>query len=163
LTIAEGQPFVIALKSRASVNEEDIDQVIKWIDQALKWEGIGAKTAVGYGRFRRDEIREPERQTHLLAMQKRAEEQQRQAELAKLPPILREMKENGYDDDPDQFMRMMGHWLDRIETADISQEDKLQIAGLLKQWYDLHRTGQWTKPNQKNKDKIRRIKVILGE
>ena len=72
-------------------------------------------------------------------------------------------KENGYDDDPDQFMRTMNHWLDRIETADTSQEDKLQIAGLLKQWYDLNRTGQWTKPNQKNKDKIRRIKVILGE
>lgn len=73
------------------------------------------------------------------------------------------MKENGYDHDSEQFMRTMGNWLDCMETADISQEDKLQIAGLLKQWYDLHRPGQWTKPNQKNKDKIRRIKAIVGK
>jgi CRISPR-associated protein Cmr6 len=163
LTIAEGQSFVISLIGRGSHNQEDINQVINWIGEALKWEGLGAKTAVGYGRFKRDEDKEREIQAQKLAMQKLAEEQQRQAELAKLPPVIREMKENGYDHDSEQFMRTMSSWFDRMEAANTVQEDRLQIANLLKQWYDLHRPGQWTKPNQKNKAKIRRIKVILGE
>jgi CRISPR-associated protein Cmr6 len=163
LTLAKGQSFMIALTLRKSGAQADMNKVVKWIWEALRWEGLGAKTAVGYGRFKQDEGKEREVQEQKLAMQKEAEEQQRRAELAQLPPIIREMKENGYDDDLEQFMRTMGDWLDQMEAADTTYEDQIKIANLLQQWYNLHRPDQWTKPNKKNKEKIRRIKVILGK
>ncbi|SFJ85669.1 CRISPR-associated protein Cmr6 [Thermoflavimicrobium dichotomicum] len=53
LTVAEGQPFVFAIAPvrQDAQGQDDVLRIKKMILQALEWTGVGAKTAVGYGRF----------------------------------------------------------------------------------------------------------------
>lgn len=57
LTAAEGASFLFGLVPRRSATPEQLDTLSAWLRDALEWAGAGAKTAVGYGRFRRDEER----------------------------------------------------------------------------------------------------------
>ena len=41
--------------SHTDPTADDLELVFSWLESALEWSGAGAKTAVGYGRFRRDE------------------------------------------------------------------------------------------------------------
>lgn len=51
LVTAAKQRFVFAVIPSRGSTPADIDVVFRWLTQALEWEGAGAKTAVGYGRF----------------------------------------------------------------------------------------------------------------
>jgi CRISPR-associated protein Cmr6 len=51
LTVAEGQTFLFGLMPRTKEGEQDLHMVEEWLKEALKWIGVGAKTAIGYGRF----------------------------------------------------------------------------------------------------------------
>lgn len=61
LVTAAEQPFlfcVVPSRSRtAESTASDLDRVAGWLEDALAWEGAGAKTAVGYGRFAKDRKR----------------------------------------------------------------------------------------------------------
>ncbi|MGA8941858.1 MAG: type III-B CRISPR module RAMP protein Cmr6 [Thermoactinomyces sp.] len=52
LAVEEGQTFLFAIAPRRSQDQEDLDQVEHWLKEALETIGAGAKTAVGYGRFK---------------------------------------------------------------------------------------------------------------
>ena len=54
LTVAAGTSFLFAFVPGRVVPEEDLNAVEGWLGAALAWAGGGAKTAVGYGRFRCD-------------------------------------------------------------------------------------------------------------
>jgi len=62
LTVATGQVFVFAFAPRKKNGaaeqpdvklSDDVRLVGKWLDEMLTWLGVGAKTAIGYGRFTR--------------------------------------------------------------------------------------------------------------
>lgn len=55
LTTAQGTSFLFGLVPCRTADPADLDAVSTWLSEALKWAGGGAKTAVGYGRFRRDD------------------------------------------------------------------------------------------------------------
>ena len=55
LTVAAGTPFLFALVSGRGASDEDLNTVEGWLGAALVWAGGGAKTAIGYGRFRCDD------------------------------------------------------------------------------------------------------------
>ena len=55
LTVAEGNSFLFAFVPCRGASEDDMDSVEGWLADALDWAGGGAKTAVGYGRFIRDD------------------------------------------------------------------------------------------------------------
>ena len=55
LAVAAKTSLVFAAIPCRAATDDDLDAVMGWIDEALFWAGAGAKTAVGYGRFRRDE------------------------------------------------------------------------------------------------------------
>ena len=55
LTVAAGTPFLFAFVPGRVVSNEDLKAVEDWLSAALSWAGGGAKTAVGYGRFQRDD------------------------------------------------------------------------------------------------------------
>ncbi len=65
LAIVPGATFCFAIAPRPGVElpEGDLDTVMKWIAEALKWTGAGARTSTGFGRF--------------LNLQTHAQEQQR--------------------------------------------------------------------------------------
>lgn len=51
LAVAPETPFVFRMTSRSGAHER-LDQAMRWLAQGLDFLGIGAKTAVGYGRAR---------------------------------------------------------------------------------------------------------------
>ena len=57
LTTAAGASFLFGLVPRRSAKPEQLDTLSVWLRDALQWAGAGAKTSVGYGRFRHDEER----------------------------------------------------------------------------------------------------------
>mgnify|MGYP000899938564 CR=1 FL=1 len=51
LTVGEEQSFMFAVAPRRKEDASDVDLVLDWLASALTVIGVGAKTAVGYGRF----------------------------------------------------------------------------------------------------------------
>lgn len=74
LTTAAGTPFLFGMVP-AHVADDDMRTASSWLREALLWAGAGAKTSVGYGRFRHDD-----EQTTRWKDRLRAEEQKRQEE-----------------------------------------------------------------------------------
>jgi len=54
LTVGEGAKFLFTVlpRTRKEQHVTDCNQVMKWLEEALQETGAGAKTAVGYGRFK---------------------------------------------------------------------------------------------------------------
>ncbi len=55
LTSAVGTPFLFGIVPCRVGDHGDLKTAAAWLRDALSWAGAGAKTAVGYGRFRRDD------------------------------------------------------------------------------------------------------------
>lgn len=55
LTMAAGTRMLFGVIPCRGATADDTSIVMDWIADALEWQGAGAKTAVGYGRFERDE------------------------------------------------------------------------------------------------------------
>ena len=55
LATAAGTSFLFGIIPCQAVENGDLDTVSAWLRSALAWAGAGAKTAVGYGRFRHDD------------------------------------------------------------------------------------------------------------
>ncbi len=72
LTTAIKTAFLFGFIPCRPVAPADLDTVSTWLGDALKWVGGGAKTAVGYGRFRHDD-----EQTKRWSQQMQNEDQQR--------------------------------------------------------------------------------------
>ena len=101
LVAAAGTPFLFGVLPRGDDVDGALDEVMSWLCSALAWSGSGAKTAVGYGRFRRDEPRTDEL-TQRLHKQEREHEAriqaqravaEREARRASMHPIDREIEE----------------------------------------------------------------------
>lgn len=75
LTTAAGTPFLFGIVPCRVAGNDDLTTGSSWLRAALSWTGAGAKTAVGYGRFRHDH-----EETTRWKERVRAEEQNRQAE-----------------------------------------------------------------------------------
>ena len=95
LVTAAQTTFLFAIAPRDSVSAPDLKRVEDWLREALEWAGAGAKTAVGYGRFVRDDeksdklsqlVRERAEQTRLEREAKKREEQRRS-----LSPVERDI------------------------------------------------------------------------
>lgn len=79
-----------------------------------------------------------------------------------LTPIQREMEEDGYSDDPNQFMESLTvKWLDRMDAEDALHAEQQEIACRLANWYKENRLEQWEKPTGKNIKKVQRIQKVL--
>ncbi len=77
LTVAEGAKLLVGVIPRGAKARNDVGVVMDWIAKALAWQGAGAKTAVGYGRFERDKTRAGELRGKLDAEERRARERER--------------------------------------------------------------------------------------
>jgi len=168
LTVDEQQVFLFALAPRkigVPENQSDIEKVWQWVDQALQNVGAGAKTAVGYGRFERCEQEENKLRTALMQRKEKQEAEKASTIPPQLSgPIADEMLKEQYDAEPDKFLNILKtKWINKMQSDDTSPEDQKKIALLLKNWYQVHREGQWEKPNKKNAPIIEAIRKTLGE
>ena len=78
MVTAAGTPFLFGLIPCCEAADDDLDTVFDWLRSALAWAGGGAKTAIGYGRFREDH-----EQTNSWIERVRIEDQRRQEEEAR--------------------------------------------------------------------------------
>ena len=52
LAVEAGAEFQFALAARKGAKDKDLDHALNYLEMALEWIGAGAKTAVGFGRFK---------------------------------------------------------------------------------------------------------------
>ncbi len=162
LTVASNQVFMFSMAPRRKDNPEDcadLERSIRWLEEALEFGGIGAKTATGYGRFVRRETVE----TELISTYTGQNQISAKVPEGPMSPIRKEMEADGYSDKSTaRFMEALTKkWLSRMESSDHSAEERHEIATLLKAWYIEYLPAMWKKPNKKNASKIARIKKVL--
>lgn len=176
LTVAPGQTFIFAVAPRRSADEQsraDCRLAMEWLTDALAVIGAGSKTAVGYGRFTRQEkteaeIRHNRAMSDVEGVQAAGRSPGTSAEEPKLAdalsPIREEMEKDGYSSDPERFIGFLtSKWLKRLQDEEFPPDVKQEIAVLLKEWYMTYKTEQWRKPNKKNAAKIAEIKKFLPD
>ncbi len=93
-------------------------------EHAFDWLGFGAKTAVGYGAMRVDQSREEERREQA---EKEAARRRREAELASMPPVERdivEIMERGGDNPPVALFQKLeeGKWKDPDDCRCVAEK-----------------------------------------
>ena len=137
---------------------------------AFDWLGFGAKTAVGYGAFKRDteaeqrieKDRRAEQARREAEEKKRREEEEKkrlEEELASMPEIdrlIRRIEMAAPDDTGQQFVNTDCYpKLDELE-----EEDRKRLAAAIMGFYQ--RIGKWEgKLSEKQKKKVQKIKEIL--
>lgn len=136
LVTAAKTPFLFGVIPRGDPADAGLDEVMSWLCLALAWSGSGAKTAVGYGRFRRDDARTEEWKQRLHEQEREHEARilarraviEREARRAAMHPIDREIEEilearsNRNEPEITTIFRMAegGHWSgsDRTRAAE---------------------------------------------
>lgn len=101
LVTAAGTPFLFGVVPCRTVLDDDLCAVMSWLCSALAWTGGGAKTAVGYGRFGRDDDKTAALMQRLRDQDAEHEERvraerkarERETRLAAFTPIEREIEE----------------------------------------------------------------------
>ncbi len=94
LTTAVGMQFLFGVFPCATVTQDDLSAVMSWLRSALEWAGAGAKTAVGYGRFKQDKVETEKLGNRVREQEKQMRaEQKKQERFAKLSPIERKIEE----------------------------------------------------------------------
>ena len=101
LVTARETSFLFGLMPRRTVSANDLAAACEWLRSALAWAGAGAKTAVGYGRFRQDAGKTQDLRQRLRGrnrvraerMQAEQEAEERASRLAALSPVERQIEE----------------------------------------------------------------------
>lgn len=166
LTTAPGTQFVFGIVPTSATQDGDLDIVSGWLDNALKWAGAGAKTAVGYGRMKRDEEQERDAVSECEKQEAEARnKRERVARQAKMSPIEREI-EQAFDERIDKNMTRGIAAYQAIEAGRWEGDDKRSVAEWLRdEWKKEKRWRKESKKPRKDKDHQRTLRVIewLGE
>ncbi len=123
-------------------------------EHAFTWCGFGAKTTVGYGAMAQDpeaEVRAEKARAEreaALALQREEDERQarREAELAALDPMEREIEEF-LDHRPDKNQPEISAVIGAVKQGKWQGEDKVAVAGWLKARMQAAK-GQWKETSQ---------------
>ena len=153
LTTAAGTSFLFGIIPLRHASAQDLILVESWIQDALEWVGVGAKTAIGYGRLARDEERAHDLKERLGEADRQREERVRQEmeamaraeRLASLSPVQRQIEE-ALDNRQDQNMPETTAIYQVMESGHWSGDEKLEAA----QWLEsrMKARGAW-KPTTK--------------
>ncbi len=138
LTVGEGAKFLFAVLPRTPRDKADCDTVLDWLAEALETTGAGAKTAIGYGRFQRDEKEEKELQRNLETAREQQAIETRRATLSLLAQELdRACAEGDWEKDKDRFTRegfYIEPWYSQLE-ADPQPDAVHLFCGLVERHY----------------------------
>ena len=116
--------FSFAVRNELFADEIDLDEVMRCLTDALEWIGAGAKTAVGYGQFYRDEKATDSLHREIdEAMEALAISAQQSAQLEGLSGLALELKQfsqkAGWETDKTAFTKPDGveEWLNKLEET----------------------------------------------
>lgn len=130
-------------------------------EHAFDWLGFGAKTSVGYGAMRADEVRLEEQRQQIEEKKAR---QQREAELAALPPLEREITEI-MESDHDPGMALFnklkdGQWTDAADCRCVA--GKIRALWQQEKKWNPGFTGT-NKQKRKQKERCERVEHYLQQ
>ena len=139
LVTAAETPFLFGIVPCRAVSGTDLDAVIGWLRSALAWAGGGAKTAVGYGRFRGDtgkteDLRKRLRDRDRVRGERIRAEQQaevRAGRLAALSPIELDIEEI-LDNRPDKKMQEITVIMQHVRNGRWAGEARIEVAEWLR-------------------------------
>jgi len=177
LTVKKGTKFIFRILVNKDKSYYDLknnknlkDLVLKAVKKSLEEEGIGAKTAVGYGLFTIKEFKEPESIENYISEENRLkDEEQKKIQKEKEKEKFNNMSEiekiiyglkNNYEEK--NSMDVYRNIFESNGDA-YNKEDQIKIAGALKDAWIKHEKWDHKKASKKQKEKINKIKNILGE
>ena len=151
LVTAANSHFLFGLVPRLDVSTESLETVVAWLCSALAWEGGGAKTSVGYGRFERDPTGEAEAKVRWSARDENARQErqtQRQAEerLETLSVVERQIEEI-LERRPDKTMTSVTAIVKEVEGDRWAGDDKIEVAQWLKT--TMQREKRWKEASRR--------------
>lgn len=154
LVTAAGTPFLFGLIPRRTVPDDDLKVVNSWLRDALAWNGSGAKTAVGYGRFAKDAAGANDLTQRLHArrgarderIRREREAAERAKRLAAMSPVERQITEfldRRKDKNTAEYVAI----LQAVERGKWTGEDKIEAA----KWLEttMHRERRWKEKSGK--------------
>ena len=147
MTAAE-TPLLFGFVPRGAVSRDDLDTVSSWLKEALAGSGAGAKTAVGYGRFDKDDGKTDELKRQLqdedrkreTALRHELEAAERARRLSSLSPIEQEI-EKIIDTRNDKNMAEITAIMQEAERDRWTGEAKIEVA----EWLEkrMKQDGRW--------------------
>lgn len=87
--VASGLTLLFAIAPRTSAHADDLPRLLEALEFALDWLGVGAKTAVGYGHFVKNDNQQRKLES---AVQDRAEAEKTQVQTALLETLTPELR-----------------------------------------------------------------------
>lgn len=155
LAVEKGNAWQLAIlpvPGKQPLSTTELEQLKDCLVQALEWLGAGAKTAVGYGRFERDDVTEEElRRAEAEKTQAAAAEQKRheqlQAELQGLSEPAKQLRllalNGGWDDDNAKL-------LDGLEAfKENGPKPDADCVRLIRKWLETRYKGIWNDPDKR--------------
>ena len=145
LTTAAGTPFLFAIApGRNGVSDGDLQMVEGWLSSALDWNGAGAKTAVGYGRFARDTVttgdlrrrlcaREQARQERIQAEREADERAIRMARMTRTEREIEEILDSRQDKNTPAVAVIMQHVRNGRWKEDAKVEAAMWLRNMIQQ------------------------------
>ena len=166
LTTAAGTPFLFGIVPCRTVADEELETASSWLRAALSWAGAGAKTAVGYGRFRHEDA-ETTRWTERVRLedQNRREERERQ-EAMRSPEGRWRLELKGLSESETLDLVRIQLEKNRIEDAGERSAFARAVAttGLLEYWRrGTTRDSHTPVGKKKLKERARLLDNALGE
>lgn len=140
--------------------DKEARKVCRWLKDALKWIGAGAKTAVGYGRMSVDDSNQERCEEERREQKQKAKDaKKRDAELAKASPIEREIL-NFLAERKDKSMEDYIAVIGEVEKGRWKGKNKVEVAKWLER--KMKEKGKW-KPtsNKPNKDKAHKRTILV--
>ncbi len=155
LIAAAKTPFLFGIVP-CLAGTDDLRTVMSWLCSALAWNGAGAKTAVGYGRFGRDDEKTAYLKQQLSDEDVKAEERMREerearervTRLAALTPIEREIEEV-IDHRPDRNTPEITVVMQAVKDGRWTGGDKVEAAKWLRR--RMQQQKRWKETSQKKR------------
>lgn len=157
LTMAEGARMLFGAIPRRGAPRADVDIVMTWIAEALAWQGAGAKTAVGYGRFERDAEQERVLRRKLDTDKRRARERERRRTMTPVERQIEKIVNQRPNRQENPSVAVYGKAIGGLWSGDDLQE----VAVWLKS--AMETDGTWRKKQAKARKRTLQVKRWLGE
>ncbi len=167
LTTAAETPFLAGFIPCGQVENGDLDILAGWLRSALEWAGAGAKTAVGYGRFRRDQERTDEWTRRLRRLRdelRRRRRERERREAAKTPEGRWRMEIEGRPES--EILELVRIHLERDPLEDAEERTAFAKAvletGFVESWYRGRKHSPQTLVGKKKlKQRARLVRRVL--
>ncbi len=170
LTVAKGTKFIFRYMINKAKSSELKELAKTALKKALTEEGVGAKTAVGYGLFKIEGCDELESVKKLF---EKEEQERKEQERVKKIEELAQMKNREARNNMSEVEKICHELRNQYDESKATKiyrdldsyngEDKIKIAEALKEAYI--KDGKWDKKvkSAKQEEKVKKIKSILNE